>query len=621
MAGGLEQTQGDLVDKIKNLPPLSSPLIPSRGAQEAPAAPGAPAAPAAPTAAPGAPAVPAAPTVQAAPRETRPAAEYAAMPSEEYWKTSKENLGRGLSDYASGLSQMVEHPIETAKAVGSLGVDLAKGLGSKAIDAAGDVIGTGPLLDPETKAQREAVADSAFEHFNYLTDKDEFWKRLAEDPLSIALDASLFAPAIGAAGRAAGLGKAATAAQKVASLGDPLNVAVQGAKLATKGVTRPVGAVAAYPGAVAAGVPINALRVAGQTGRSADPAARQAFKSVMTGTMEPRDVARATVDAMQEKTRAVSNYYASKKRSLTTQPLPMGDIRRALDDAMLAANRYGTRGGTAVVDVLNRMDAKIRAYENHPNPAARTAVELDLLKRDLRDMADELKPSERGAVSSIPNSVRDTISRVDSTYAQMMDYWQDWMRQMRDLQSTLGTGDRVSETARLARLMSTMKSGDKMNLLKQLKDTPSGKYLAEMIAGLAFRDIMPPAYQGFGLGLLGTALTGGPHGLAAVAAASPRLAGMTQYGLGRVEGAVNAIPKSPPGVSQALYQIGQQNAAGGRVERKTGGRVGVDHEKLADGLVRAAEVAKKSISKGTEALLDLPDNHIASALQKANEAL
>lgn len=58
-----------------------------------------------------------------------------------------------------------------------------------------------------------------------------------------------------------------------------------------------------------------------------------------------------------------------------------------------------------------------------------------------------------------------------------------------------------------------------------------------------------------------------------------------------------------------------------REGRKAGGRVGMPHEKAADQLVMAAERAKKGISKGTESLLDMPDNHIAHALEVANRSI
>jgi hypothetical protein len=58
-----------------------------------------------------------------------------------------------------------------------------------------------------------------------------------------------------------------------------------------------------------------------------------------------------------------------------------------------------------------------------------------------------------------------------------------------------------------------------------------------------------------------------------------------------------------------------------REGRKAGGRVGMPHEKVADQLVMAAERAKKGISKGTESLLDMSDNHIAHALEVANRSI
>ena len=545
-----------------------------------------------------------------------PGRKYTDMPSEEYWRLAGSNIKPGLERVAAGLEQMATSPVESAKALGSLGVDLATGLGSKAIDVVGEATGYGPVLDPNTKQERERVADAAFEHFNYLSDKEEFWKRLAEDPVSIGLDVATFAPVAGVAGRAAGLGKLATGVEKVAALGDPVNLAMQGAKLGVKAVTRPVAAVTRYPQAVATGTPIQALKIAGQTGRSTDPGARQAFRSTMAGDAEPRDIARAAVAAMEEKRRAASDFYTSKKRELTTQELSMGEIRRTLDDALSKADPYGLRSNAADVAALREMDNLIRGYETSPNPGARTAVQLDRLKRDLRGIVNQLGPSERGGVAAIPNAVRDTIAKVDPTYAKMMDYWQEWISTMRDMQATFGTGDRVSETARLAKLMSTMKSGEKLNLLKQLGDTPSGKYLPEMIAGAAFRDIMPAAMQGFGLGVLGPVLAGGPHGIAAAAAASPRLAGMAQYGLGRLEGAVNAIPKPPAAITNAMYQT-----TGDRTPRKSGGRVGGDHSAAADQLVRAAERAKKELGRSTEPLLSQSDDTVAHALEVANRSI
>ena len=63
---------------------------------------------------------------------------------------------------------------------------------------------------------------------------------------------------------------------------------------------------------------------------------------------------------------------------------------------------------------------------------------------------------------------------------------------------------------------------------------------------------------------------------------------------------------------------GVQQAAGGRVERKAGGRVGnpgADAERL----ILAADKAKKSQGNATSALLQVPDEAITKALAVANE--
>jgi hypothetical protein len=551
-----------------------------------------------------APAPPPAPRGEPAPAY-RPSVEYDPNASTgDYLAGALKNAPGSAAKVGEGLYNAAKYvwnnPSETAEVIGKAGV----GLLSKANTALG---GT------DRYEEGEKLVDVVW------NDAKGRWENPAktfhDDPFAISLDVATVAPGIGMAGRAAGLGKLATGVEKVAALGDPVNLALQGAKLGTKAVTRPTAALLRYPEAVATGVPLNALKIAEQSGRSADPAVRGAFRTGMKGSGDPREIARTAVSAMEEKRRAMSNGYVAQRGELTTQELPMTDIRSAFNDAMMAANRYGTRVGTPVVDALKKMDDKIRLYEAHPDAGARTAVQLDLLKRDLNDIVRELNPSDRGAVASVPKSVRDTIATVDGKYADMMDYWQNWIATMRDLQSTLGTGDRVSETARLAKLMSTMKNNDKLNLLKQLEDTPSGKNLKEMIAGAAFKDIMPPAMQGFGLGILGPILAGGPHGMAAAAAASPRLAGLTQYGIGRTESLVNAIPKPPAVATNVLSQIGQE-----REGRKSGGRVS-KHEADADQLVRAAERAKKGWSAQTEPLLNQSDEAVAKALEVANRSI
>jgi hypothetical protein len=58
-----------------------------------------------------------------------------------------------------------------------------------------------------------------------------------------------------------------------------------------------------------------------------------------------------------------------------------------------------------------------------------------------------------------------------------------------------------------------------------------------------------------------------------------------------------------------------------RVERKSGGRVGVNHDALAEQLARAAEHAKKELGRSTEPLLSQSDEAVAHALEVANRSI
>lgn len=75
------------------------------------------------------------------------------------------------------------------------------------------------------------------------------------------------------------------------------------------------------------------------------------------------------------------------------------------------------------------------------------------------------------------------------------------------------------------------------------------------------------------------------------------------------------------GIALSGAIAGKPQSTGGRIERREGGRVGIDHSARAASLVRAAETAKKQESKTTEPLLQAPDERIVKALSLANEAI
>jgi len=83
----------------------------------------------------------------------------------------------------------------------------------------------------------------------------------------------------------------------------------------------------------------------------------------------------------------------------------------------------------------------------------------------------------------------------------------------------------------------------------------------------------------------------------------------------KTQALASAAGRAVEGYDRAVTQQAGQ-ASGGRVARASGGRI--VHEDAADKLIRAAEIAKKSIGKQTETILEKPDEHVVQALAVAN---
>jgi hypothetical protein len=85
--------------------------------------------------------------------------------------------------------------------------------------------------------------------------------------------------------------------------------------------------------------------------------------------------------------------------------------------------------------------------------------------------------------------------------------------------------------------------------------------------------------------------------------------------------AVDANGKSTSSYVQDVVRRVRGHAEGGRIERASGGRIGIDHGQRAEALIRAAENARKQESQSTKPLLNLPDETITQALSAANRSI
>lgn len=70
-----------------------------------------------------------------------------------------------------------------------------------------------------------------------------------------------------------------------------------------------------------------------------------------------------------------------------------------------------------------------------------------------------------------------------------------------------------------------------------------------------------------------------------------------------------------------MHRFQTAAATGGRIERASGGRTGLDHKAEAERLINAVDRVRKAQSGHTKAFLDLPDEVVTKALAAANEAI
>jgi hypothetical protein len=560
------------------------------------------------------------------------AAEYAKMPWGEYLPRVAENIGPSTYKALEGFAGAVMNPIDTATTIGEIGY----GLGSKAVGAAGEAMGYD--IDPAAKAEREMMADALIGNYKQRYgggEEGQFWKNLAEDPMSYAADIASVA-SLGA-GSASKLGPIS----RVATNLDPVQAALNltGKAATTVGKLPPYALMAAQ--SAASGVPLKTLNIAREVGLSGDPAKVDAFMTALRGNPNfTGDVAQGLEKAIDDMAEEASNAYMSSQATAfaRSQPVDMTAPTAARETLynMLNPNTvlrapvtYKPSDIQAANDALFQIDSAL----THPSNAGRTIQELDVIKKSIDNLTKQIEsPSLKGRVNDVAASLVDAMADTDPAYGDMMRGWQEYKHQLNNVRKDFGTS-MMSDAARARKVAKAFNSkyGDEM--FSKLEGTPSGRNLRYSIAGDAMSewkgDRINNAIAGFG-GPLAALAFGATHPVAVatavpgLVAASPKLGAYSQYALGRAERAINDPISRARGyvtapVSNVASQVGA--AVEEREGRMAGGRVGMPHDKMADQLVMAAERAKKGISKGTESLLDMSDNHIAHALEVANRSI
>lgn len=541
-------------------------------------------------------------------------------------------LGETAQNIPGSAKHVVGNIISSLSDPGAL-IEGVGQLGTGAISKAKGYLGV--EQDPAQKAQAEAGLDALVQSYkDQYGDWNKIRRTVHDNPVAPALDIASVAPGIGMAGKVLGMGEKAGAVARGLGMLDPVQAGLTAAKTV---IGKPAEAVEKKALQFTSGVPTTSMDVLQKIGRGkyATPAEAAAARQAYTTGADAEHIAASYEQAAKEAQQAASDEYMRTHRNLATTPVPTAPIVNKIDD--IINTQLG--GHTLASGLTDPIYSELMSMRNRlTNSVAMTPNELNILKKDFDLVIQGMRGRTKylGAIGEVPRSIIGAIGQVDPTYAGMLRSWGDFMDHVNNLNQTFGKAGKASDATILKKMAAAAKTPHGQNLLAELQKTPSGKYLPEQLAGYftkewspgwgtSIKDILAATLlYGSGVGLT-------PAGLGTAAAASPKVVGAAMRGLGKAKGMADTAGAvfnpttrgimshfNEAGLPVAEPLEGTQQAAGGRIGRKSGGRVGNPGAE-AERLMVAAEKAKKRQSGATSALLDVPDEAIAKALAVANE--
>jgi len=482
---------------------------------------------------------------------------------------AKETYKQDAADTRAEYGYLARHPVDTAKAVGQFGVDLAKGVASKGVGA------IGVKQDPQAKAAAEgvlnALIDSPHPWLKALTgDTKDLKNELAERPVHALLDVASMLPVVGQVGKGIktvgevskipGLARAASAVTKASELANPANLA---AKVAGK-----VGEAAMYvprtAAWVASGVPVKVQKTISSVARGTK-AQKAAFAVSNSGDARP--LFNAALGAYND---IINKNVATHEAKIAAMgagapKMDWGTIQQEVNDARVSYSAHGPRTleyeeEHKALDKIEALIASKVAYQNRYRIAP-TFLDFNKIKETIKDIGHLDTGSKNPAAMRIYHKINSELESKHPDYMTEMRASQDQIAHMKAIASATGARPGGNEVAALAKMMRSEKSPSGRLLIDELSARDpmipfmlAGHATSEWARHGAFADLVRhtvgPAsvYGGFV-----------PSAIGALAASSPKLIGKANYAIGRAAAGLNSAANAAPAVAGATYlATGQQ---------------------------------------------------------------
>ena len=438
------------------------------------------------------------------------------------------NIPSSALKYAKDVTQIIRHPIDTAKSF----YDLALGTMS-AMNPLGDV---GDVF-PAFKSKEEAARGAAKHYKDRYGSVDAAKEAFATDPVGVMADASLFftggAGVIPSAGK---VGKASRIAQKAGDIAikagqylDPMKTAGAalrgGKRLAGKGLQAHLGLTTG-----AGSTPIRKAYEAGRAGGAIQDDLTQ-FMRHGADDMLPMTRARdALTDLNQQKGAA---YRAGmKKVGATGGNIDFAKIDKIYSELLDQYTKVGA-DGELIFKGGNKMKAKFADINGALDqfrraPELRTAADIDWLKGSIADMYE---PGPLGVpVTRLSKTIRSEIIKEVPEYAKVMKDYELRASKIKGIEQELSLGRKANPATTLRKLQGGVR--DNVNTsygarTAMIDDLDPG--LMTALSGQALNSWTPRGLQGAvygaGTGSIAAGLTSPTTAIPAIGMMSPRLMG------------------------------------------------------------------------------------------------
>ena len=467
---------------------------------------------------------------------------------------------------------------------------------------------------------------------------EEIKRSLAERPVSSAMDlATILTGGGGLAARAPGIaGKIGQTAVKAGQMIDPMTGLVKAAsKLPT---------VTAIPFWWKTGASFKSLEDAARAGMEGNPV----FMNHLRGVSTAEDMINSVDDAVRTISKNASDKYVQSMGKMSEGPLSFDKIDDAYNKAYGEARSLDKVKDLSMAQGIDEVKAEIDRWKNQSHPLANNIQDMDALKQRIDEIIGNYRGDSRTQkiLGEIRKSVFDTIAAKDSKYATTMEEYSKYAKEIKELRKELfaGAGDRKTMASRVRKIIAAQSKAEKQGLLDKIAEINPD--IPFMVAGQELAAGLPYGMRGYLSNMASFGAAGIPGLIAGAAASSPKIAGATQYGIGKTVGlAKKAVEAVPYPARLGAYQYGQYSPVNLMPQeeqqnytpipegqdffigeapqaRASGGRtVKLDAKSKADKLIAMVDQVRKGEGKGTSSLLDLDDTTIAKALAVANRGI